>query len=88
MLCEVRAKHSEARTIVRLACLIHAASVHPEPGSNSQNIGGLTQIINRLTQINFRVNPRRHPCLSACSDEVGAIGTTLKNQFLLFWAHI
>jgi hypothetical protein len=22
---------------VRLACLIHAASVHPEPGSNSNN---------------------------------------------------
>ena len=23
-------------SVVRLACLIHAASVHPEPGSNSQ----------------------------------------------------
>jgi hypothetical protein len=22
--------------LIRLACLIHAASVHPEPGSNSQ----------------------------------------------------
>ena len=28
---------TEAQTTVRLACLIHAASVHPEPRSNSQN---------------------------------------------------
>ncbi|RJO59687.1 hypothetical protein C4546_01200 [Candidatus Parcubacteria bacterium] len=27
---------SEGRRFVRLACLKHAASVHPEPGSNSQ----------------------------------------------------
>ena len=28
-------KRSEGQRSVRLACLIHAASVHPEPGSNS-----------------------------------------------------
>jgi hypothetical protein len=27
--------HQQAGFIVRLACVKHAASVHPEPGSNS-----------------------------------------------------
>ena len=29
--------HTKCDVAIRLACLIHAASVHPEPGSNSQN---------------------------------------------------
>ena len=33
--------HTKCDVAIRLACLIHAASVHPEPGSNSQNRGTL-----------------------------------------------
>ena len=29
-------RHSSPKRCVRLACIRHAASVHPEPGSNSQ----------------------------------------------------
>jgi len=36
VLSAVCAERSEAH--IRLACLIHAASVHPEPGSNSQKM--------------------------------------------------
>lgn len=32
----VQALRSSSATSVRLACIRHAASVHPEPGSNSQ----------------------------------------------------
>ncbi|PIZ86767.1 MAG: hypothetical protein COX92_02705 [Candidatus Nealsonbacteria bacterium CG_4_10_14_0_2_um_filter_40_15] len=39
----------------RLACLIHVASVHPEPGSNSQKIidSGQLKITDMLTQTLF-----------------------------------
>ena len=32
------------RTSVRLACLRHAASVHPEPGSNSQKESSILKL--------------------------------------------
>jgi hypothetical protein len=33
--------HGRIATPIRLACLRHAASVHPEPGSNSQKVFNL-----------------------------------------------
>ena len=35
LLTSVQALRSSKGRLVRLACLRHAASVHPEPGSNS-----------------------------------------------------
>jgi len=36
---------SEAQHLVRLACVRHAASVRPEPGSNSRLNGILTELL-------------------------------------------
>ena len=36
--CYSPVRHSSTSTLVRLACIRHAASVHPEPGSNSQKV--------------------------------------------------
>ena len=38
----------ELKTLVRLACVKHTASVHPEPGSNSLKISLISNIIEIL----------------------------------------
>ena len=47
-------KSKLSKNFVRLACVKHAASVHPEPGSNSQ-----IKIASRIVMSNFMSSFRR-----------------------------
>ena len=60
--------HFRRSFLVRLACVKHAASVRPEPGSNSQVI-----ILCLFLLINVRLRAYMHPDrnrLSVCSDSL------------------
>ena len=58
-----RIKYCYSRKFVRLACLRHAASVHPEPESNSYKENWACSIKNRNCEIPSGVAPIRN-CLS------------------------
>ena len=74
--------HSGNHFTVRLECVMHAASVHPEPGSNSRTncistVSGQHQVCRACGSFYFL---SMHPVLSGCvskNDEIFALASFL-----------
>src|SRR6267378_6078547 len=70
---------------VRLTCVRHAASVRPEPGSNSPMIGKFEQLTERLVHLSsesqIRMKPLAAHVLKARVRSNGAALHTLDHQF-------
>ena len=57
---------------VRLACVKHTASVHPEPGSNSQKIQIIHEEISSFSELDYNsnLNYRTRSILSASNNNL------------------
>src|SRR5207249_9555097 len=69
---------------VRLTCVRHAASVRPEPGSNSPMIGKFEQLTERLVHLSSESQSESNPSRRGSDKRVrsnGAALHTLDHQF-------
>jgi hypothetical protein len=82
--CYSPVRHSPPKWCVRLACLKHAASVHPEPGSNSPKMVDLKSrfMMKRLADLSecwpstTRVEVARAVARTVCLERTGFCSST------------